>query len=142
MQSKLQGVRSVVFPTVQAARGNLTALELPEVVPFHVRRIFLVHHVSNSEVRGEHAHKKCWQLLISTTGTVTVDLSDGEMNETFILESPERGLLIPPLIWGTQRNFSSNAALLVLASEAFDPDDYLHSFQEFKDFRRENFNRI
>jgi hypothetical protein len=111
MQSKLQGVRSVVFPTVQAARGNLTALELPEVVPFHVRRIFLVHHVSNSEVRGEHAHKKCWQLLISTTGTVTVDLSDGEMNETFILESPERGLLIPPLIWGTQRNFSSNAAL-------------------------------
>jgi UDP-2-acetamido-3-amino-2,3-dideoxy-glucuronate N-acetyltransferase len=142
MQSKLQGVRLVVFPTVQAARGNLTALELPEVVPFHVRRIFLVHHVSNSEVRGEHAHKKCWQLLISTTGTVTVDLSDGEMNETFILESPERGLLIPPLIWGTQRNFSSNAALLVLASEAFDPDDYLHSFQEFKDFRRENFNRI
>lgn len=142
MQSKLQGVRLVVFPTVQAARGNLTALELPEVVPFHVRRIFLVHHVSNSEVRGEHAHKKCWQLLISTTGTVTVDLSDGEMNENFILESPERGLLIPPLIWGTQRNFSSNAALLVLASEAFDPDDYLHSFQEFKDFRRENFNRI
>jgi UDP-2-acetamido-3-amino-2,3-dideoxy-glucuronate N-acetyltransferase len=140
MQSKLQGVRLVVFPTVQAARGNLTALELPEVVPFHVRRIFLVHHVSNSEVRGEHAHKKCWQLLISTTGTVTVDLSDGEMNETFILESPEKGLLIPPLIWGTQRNFSSNAALLVLASEAFDPDDYLHSFQEFKDFRRENFN--
>jgi dTDP-4-dehydrorhamnose 3,5-epimerase-like enzyme len=142
MQSKLQGVRLVVFPTVQAARGNLTALELPEVVPFHVRRIFLVHHVSNSEVRGEHAHKKCWQLLISTTGTLTVDLSDGEMNETFILESPEKGLLIPPLIWGTQRNFSSNAALLVLASEAFDPDDYLHSFQEFKDFRRENFNRI
>ena len=141
MQSKLQGVRLVVFPTVQAARGNLTALELPEVVPFHVRRIFLVHHVSNSEVRGEHAHKKCWQLLISTTGTLTVDLSDGEMNETFILESPERGLLIPPLIWGTQRNFSSNAALLVLASEAFDPDDYLHNFQEFKDFRRNNPNK-
>jgi dTDP-4-dehydrorhamnose 3,5-epimerase-like enzyme len=142
MKSELEGVRLISLPTVQAARGNLTALELPELVPFEVRRIFLVHRVSNSEVRGEHAHKKCWQLLISTTGTVMVDLSDGEVNETFILDSPERGLLIPPLIWGTQYNFSTNATLLVLASEAFDPDDYLHNFQEFKDFRRENFNRI
>jgi len=142
MKSELEGVRLISLPTVQAARGNLTALELPEVVPFEVRRIFLVHRVSNSEVRGEHAHKKCWQLLISTTATVMVDLSDGEVNETFILDSPERGLLIPPLIWGTQYNFSTNATLLVLASEAFDPDDYLHNFQEFKDFRRENFNRI
>jgi dTDP-4-dehydrorhamnose 3,5-epimerase-like enzyme len=142
MKSELEGVRLISLPTVQAARGNLTALELPELVPFEVRRIFLVHRVSNSEVRGEHAHKKCYQLLISTTGTVMVDLSDGEVNETFILDSPERGLLIPPLIWGTQYNFSTNATLLVLASEAFDPDDYLHNFQEFKDFRRENFNRI
>ena len=82
MKSELEGVRLISLPTVQAARGNLTALELPEVVPFEVRRIFLVHRVSNSEVRGEHAHKKCWQLLISTTGTVMVDLSDGEVNET------------------------------------------------------------
>jgi dTDP-4-dehydrorhamnose 3,5-epimerase-like enzyme len=142
MKSELEGVRLISLPTVQAARGNLTALELPELVPFEVRRIFLVHRVSNSEVRGEHAHKKCCQLLISTTGTVMVDLSDGEVKETFILDSPERGLLIPPLIWGTQYNFSTNATLLVLASEAFDPDDYLHNFQEFKDFRREIFNRI
>jgi hypothetical protein len=142
MKSELEGVRLISLPTVQAARGNLTALELPELVPFEVRRIFLVHRVSNSEVRGEHAHKKCCQLLISTTGTVMVDLSDGEVNETFILDSPERGLLIPPLIWGTQYNFSTNATLLVLASEAFDPDDYLHNFQELKDFRREIFNRI
>ena len=141
MKSELEGVDFISFPTVQAVRGNLTALELPDVVPFEVRRIFLVHHVSNSEVRGEHAHKKCWQLLISTTGKVMVDLSDGEMNKTFILDTPEKGLLIPPLIWGTQYNFSTNAALLVLASEAFDPDDYLHNFQEFKDFRRNNPNK-
>jgi len=141
MKSELKDVRLISFPTVQAKRGNLTALELPQVVPFAVRRIFLVHNVSNLEVRGEHAHKKCWQLLISTTGTVMVDLSDGEVDETFALDSPEKGLLIPPLIWGTQYNFSTNSALLVLASEAFDPDDYLHNFQEFKDFRRNNLNK-
>ena len=135
MKSKLEGVSLISFLTVKAARGNLTALELPEVVPFQVRRIFLVYGVSKTEVRGEHAHKKCWQLLISTTGTVTVDLRDEETKETFELDTPEKGLLIPPLIWGTQYRFSENANLLVLASEAFDADDYINDFEEFKSLR-------
>ena len=61
MFSKVQGVKLVTLPTVQAVRGDLTVLELPQIVPFDVTRIFLVHHVSDLEVRGEHAHKKCWQ---------------------------------------------------------------------------------
>ena len=50
MQSKIQGVKLVSLPTVQAARGDLTALELPQIVPFEVKRIFLVHHVSDLEI--------------------------------------------------------------------------------------------
>jgi UDP-2-acetamido-3-amino-2,3-dideoxy-glucuronate N-acetyltransferase len=135
MNSKLEGVSLLSFTTFLGDRGNLTALELPQVVPFLVKRIFLVHQVSNTEIRGEHAHKNCWQLLIATTGSVAVDVTDGEVKETHKLESPKKGLLIPPLIWGTQYNYSTNAALLVLASEAFDPDDYIHDFEEFKIFR-------
>jgi dTDP-4-dehydrorhamnose 3,5-epimerase-like enzyme len=135
MKSKLEGVDLISFPTVLAARGHLTALELPKVVPFSVKRIFLIYGVSNTEVRGEHAHKECWQLLLATSGSVNVELSNGELNESFILEKPDQGLLIPPLIWGTQYNFSSNANLLVLASEAYDPDDYIHDFEEFQNLR-------
>jgi len=51
MSNKLEGVALISFPTVLAERGNLTALELPEVVPFHVKRIFLVHNVSNRNSR-------------------------------------------------------------------------------------------
>ena len=137
MSNKLEGVMLISFPTVLAERGNLTALELPEVVPFHVKRIFLVHKVSNTEIRGEHAHKNCWQLLLATTGSVMVDVTDGELKESYQLDSPEEGLLIPPLIWGTQYNFSANAALLVLASEAFDAGDYLHNFEDFKAYRKD-----
>ncbi len=57
MKSNVPGVELKDLPTVLAERGNLTALELPELVPFHVKRIFMVHHVSNLEIRGEHAHK-------------------------------------------------------------------------------------
>jgi UDP-2-acetamido-3-amino-2,3-dideoxy-glucuronate N-acetyltransferase len=136
MKSKLEGVDLISFPTVLAARGHLTALELPKVVPFSVKRIFLIHEVSNTEVRGEHAHKICWQLLIATTGSVYVDLSDGELQETFKLDKPVEGLLIPPFTWGTQYNFSRNTALLVLASEAYDPEDYIHDYQEFRNLKR------
>jgi UDP-2-acetamido-3-amino-2,3-dideoxy-glucuronate N-acetyltransferase len=136
MNIKLEGVSLLSFKTFLGDRGNLTALELPQVVPFPVKRIFLVHQVSDTEIRGEHAHKKCWQLLIATTGSVVVDVTDGYLKETHKLESPNKGLLIPPLIWGTQYNYSTNAALLVLASEAFDPDDYIHDFEEFKLFRK------
>jgi hypothetical protein len=138
VQSKVQGVKLVSLPTVQAARGDLTALELPQIVPYEVKRIFLVHHVSDFEIRGEHAHKKCWQFLIATAGSITVDVTDGKFKETFLLNNPAQGLLIPPLVWGTQYNYSSGGSLLVLASEKFDPEDYLHNFEEFLEYRELN----
>ena len=138
MRSKVQGVLLVSLPTVQAARGDLTALELPEIIPFEVKRVFLVHHVSDLEIRGEHAHKKCWQFLIAAAGTITVDVTDGRIKETYILDRPDKGLLSPPLTWGTQYNYSSDGSLLVLASERFDPEDYLHNFEEFLYYRETN----
>ena len=136
MINDLESAGLISFPTVLAARGNLTVLELPKVVPFSVKRIFVVHQVSNTEVRGEHAHKKCWQLLIATSGSIKIDLSDGDNVETFNLISPEMGLIIPPLIWGSQYDYSLNSSLLVLASEAYEEDDYLHDFGEFKKYRQ------
>ena len=138
MQSRVQGVKLVSLPTVQAARGDLTALELPQIVPYEVKRIFLVHHVSDLEIRGEHAHKKCWQFLIAAAGSITGDVTDGKIKETFLLDNPAQGLLIPPLVWGTQYNYSSDGSLLVLASEKFDPEDYLHNFEEFLEYRELN----
>jgi dTDP-4-dehydrorhamnose 3,5-epimerase-like enzyme len=136
MNNNISEVKLINLPTVQAARGDLTALELPKIIPFPVKRIFLVHHVSDFEVRGEHAHKKCWQFLIAAAGSITVDVNDGEVTETFLLNEPTKGLLIPPLIWGTQYNYSPNGSLLVLASEEFDPDDYLHNYDEFRKYRK------
>jgi UDP-2-acetamido-3-amino-2,3-dideoxy-glucuronate N-acetyltransferase len=133
---KVPGVNLINMPSVKEDRGKLTALELVEIVPFYVKRIFIISQVSNFEIRGKHAHKKCWQFLISTSGSVTVDVSDGVVNETYVLNKPDVGLLIPPLIWGAQYNFTEGSSLLVLASERFDPSDYLNNFEEFKEFRR------
>lgn len=135
---KVPGVKLINIPSVKEDRGKLAALELVEMVPFYVKRIFLVSQVPSFEIRGEHAHKKCWQFLISTSGSITVDVSDGVVKETFLLNKPDVGLLIPPLIWGVQYNFSEGSSLLVLTSERFDPNDYLNNFEDFREFRRTN----
>ena len=44
------------------------------------------------------------------------------------------GLYMPPLIWGTQYNYSRDALLLVFASDYYDPDDYIRDYNEFLTF--------
>jgi hypothetical protein len=51
-------------------------------------------------------------VLIATSGSV-------------VLNSPDRGLYIPPLTWGNQFQFSNDAVLLVLASHEYDDADYI-----------------
>ena len=136
MNTKISDVKLISFHTVKAARGNLSAIELPQIIPFEVKRLFLVYNVENSEIRGEHAHKECWQFLIASSGAVDVEVFDGFEKQIYHLNSPDKGLLIPPMIWGTQFNYSLGGVLLVLASDSFDPKDYIHDVNEFIQIKR------
>lgn len=112
-------------------RGNLAALEFDSQCPFTPKRLFLVHGVPNKSVRGEHAHFKCHQFLIAATGSVTVSVDDGKSRGSIVLDSPSIGLYIPPLIWGSQYQFSNDAALIVLASHNYDDADYIRDYSAY-----------
>ena len=56
---------------------------------------------------------------------------DGTSREVVLLDKPNLGLHMPPLTWGAQYDFSSDAVLLVLASNRYDEDDYIHDYEEF-----------
>jgi hypothetical protein len=47
------------------------------------------------------------------------------------LESPDKGLHLPSMIWGTQYKYSRDAVLLVLASLTYDAGDYIRDYDEF-----------
>jgi len=47
------------------------------------------------------------------------------------LESPATGLYLPAMTWATQFRYSADAVLLVLASDLYDPDDYIRDYDEF-----------
>jgi len=107
-------------------RGNLTVIE--NVLPFGIRRIFYIYGVDSS-VRGRHRHKKTRQAAICLKGKCTVFSTDGKEKKIFVLNSPSQCLVLEPVDWHKMYDFSSDAILMVLASEAFDQNDYI--FEEY-----------
>ncbi|MBI2706131.1 MAG: WxcM-like domain-containing protein [Actinobacteria bacterium] len=127
-------VRLVVLPTYTDLRGDLTVAELEQVLPFTPRRFFIVHDVPGRDVRGEHAHKRCHQFLLCARGSVRLLVDDGSQRAEMLLDRPSVGMYIPPGIWGSQYDFADGSVLAVFASEPYDPDDYLRTYEEFLAF--------
>jgi hypothetical protein len=63
-------------------------------------------------------------------------LDDGKVKRTFLLNRPYQGLLVVPGIWRTLDDFSSGSVCLVLASEKYDPEDYIRNYGEFLKYKR------
>lgn len=128
----ITGVDVDTLPVIHDMRGDLLAREVGRGLPFKPERVFVILNVPTKEVRGEHAHKECHQLLICLKGSVTCLVDSGDERAEYCLDSPETALHIPPMVWGTQYRYSSDAVLMVLASHAYDPDDYIREYAQFQ----------
>jgi serine acetyltransferase/dTDP-4-dehydrorhamnose 3,5-epimerase-like enzyme len=131
MKSIVEGVTIARVPMVKDLRGNLSARQVDAGIPFAPKRYFVVMDVPSKEVRGEHAHRTCQQLLTCLRGSVNVVVDDGVNREEFVLDNPELALYLPPMVWGIQYKYSADASLLVLASENYDPADYIRDYEQF-----------
>ena len=116
------------------SRGELSFGQYSKHIPFKPTRFFYIKEVPNNIMRGQHAHKVCQQFLIALNGSIDVFLDDGEDSILVNLNSSRLGLYIPKQIWGVQYSFTSDAILLVLASDNYDEFDYLNDYSEFKNF--------
>jgi UDP-2-acetamido-3-amino-2,3-dideoxy-glucuronate N-acetyltransferase len=116
------------------SRGSLFIAEHPIGLPFTPQRLFIVADVPAGESRGNHAHRTCHQFLICTSGTVDVVITypDGRPDETHTLDAPNRGVHIRPLTWSSQHYRTHDAVLIVLASEAYDANEYINDANEYR----------
>lgn len=131
VETGVRGVRLFHLPKFGDARGDLSVGEFERNIPFRPKRYFVVYNVPSRETRGEHAHRRCHQFLVSIAGTCNVIVDDGSARREFTLDRPTLGIHIPPMIWGTQYNHSADAALLVFASDFYDPADYIRKYDDF-----------
>ena len=129
---RIAGARLLRMPQVVDLRGALSYGEYPKHLPFVPQRVFVVYDVPSKEVRGEHAHRELHQFLICVKGSCSVALDDGHVRDEVNLASPTIGLHLSPMIWGVQYNYSSDAVLLVLASDTYSADDYIRNYDEFQ----------
>jgi acetyltransferase-like isoleucine patch superfamily enzyme len=120
------------MPIFTDLRGSLSAGEIGKNLPFEPKRYFLVFNTPSKEVRGEHAHRTLEQFLVCAKGTVSLVVDNGENREELLLDSPEKGVHLPPMIWGIQYKYSEDAVLLVLASDVYHSDDYIRDYEEFR----------
>ncbi len=127
----VRGVDIYQFPSVSDPRGDLTVGEFERGFPFRPKRYFIISGVPSSEIRGEHAHRQCHQFLICAYGRCSVTVDDGTTRLEFQLNRPSIGIYVPPMIWGRQWQYSADAALLVFASEFYDPADYIREYDVF-----------
>jgi UDP-2-acetamido-3-amino-2,3-dideoxy-glucuronate N-acetyltransferase len=127
----IKGVRLFELPVIQDSRGSLSFAEYQESLPFLPKRYFIVFDVGEDQTRGGHAHKSVHQLLVCVRGSCLVSLDDGKARDEVSLDRPELALYIPPKIWATQSQFTQGAMLMVLASEKYDPNEYIKDYEVF-----------
>jgi len=128
---RVKGAALHVLPEIRDLRGTLTVGNFAREVPFTPKRYFMVYDVPSKHVRGEHAHRNCAQFLICVRGSVRVLVDDGTSREEVILDTPMCGLYVPATIWAAQYRHSSDAMLLVFASELYDSADYIRDYEVF-----------
>jgi len=118
--------------------GNITVIEENTQLPFDVKRVYYLYDVPGGGLRGGHSHRKLNQLIVAASGSFDVLLDDGINKKVVELNRPYYGLLVVPGIWRELMNFSSGAICLVLASEKYQPEDYIRDYNIFKDFKIRN----
>ena len=117
-------------------RGILDIAELHNFAEFETKRIYYISNVPENEARGSHAHKELNQIFFALAGSLKMTVTDGLITETVELMAHQKGYFLPSGHWRELKNFSNDAVCLVLASNYFDEKDYIHSFEEYLDWKQ------
>lgn len=128
---KVKGATLYRLSVIRDLRGALTFGEIDSPLPFPPKRYFTIFDVPGPNVRGEHAHRTLHEFLVCLRGACSVVVDDGSSREQVRLDAPDLGLHIAPMVWTVQYQYSSDAILLVLASEKYDASDYIRDYDEY-----------
>ena len=110
--NNLEDLELLDIPTIADTRGNLAVIE-KDILPYQVKRVYYLFDVPSDSFRGGHAHKEQLEFLIALSGSFTVTIDNGKSKKSFLLNKPNKGLLLPTGIWRELEDFSSGAICFV-----------------------------
>lgn len=125
-------VRMLEFKENGDARGHLVVAEGNKDIPFDIKRVFYIYGSDPCVVRGKHANRESEFVLINVAGTSKVRVIDTLGQESvYDLDRPHVGIYLPKMVWKEMYDFSEDSVLLVLASEHYDPLEYIRDYDEY-----------
>ena len=131
-------LKSFTFPSIieDKEQGILRIFE-SENLPFIVKRVFSVVNAKGESKRGQHAHKKCNQLICCVAGEVNLICDDGKTQiETFLSPNTE-AILVPSGVWAEQDYLKDNSVIIVFCDQSYDEQDYIRDYDEYLEWKKE-----
>ena len=122
--------RLVELPEHRDARGSLVVAEFGAALPFRVLRARWIHAVAPGATRGGHGHRATEQLFVAIAGSATMVIWDGREERRIVLDSPSKGLHVPPMIWTELHDFAPGTVVLLLSSTVYEEGDYVRERSE------------
>jgi hypothetical protein len=116
----------------QDDRGDLGVINVRDDYFKNFDRFFFTFNLKVNQTRGNHAHKREYQVLFAIQGIFQVSIECREGTFEIPLNSGSEGLLLPPLHWSTQTCLTDNAVLGAFATGEYDSSEYIHSISEFR----------
>lgn len=127
----------IELPKFTDPRGNLSFVEQWNHIPFEIKRTYWIYDVPGGENRGGHAFKLNQEFIVALSGAFDVIVDDGENKRIFTLNRSYYGLYVPAGLWRVMENFSTNSLALEFGSIHYDPNDYIHNYDEYLKMRRD-----
>jgi hypothetical protein len=124
-------IRKLHFPKIEDPRGNLSFFENNTQIPFEIVRTYWIYDVPGGQHRGSHAYYSMQEVIVALSGSFDVVLHDGAQQTVYSLNRSYYGLYIPPLIWRSLENFSTNALALIVTDKPFSEKEYIRDFKTF-----------
>jgi dTDP-4-dehydrorhamnose 3,5-epimerase-like enzyme len=132
----LEILKEIHVTTTLDNRGNLDVAEFQNIGKFETKRVYYISNVSENVARGAHAHKNLNQVFFAVAGSFSLKVTDGFNTETVELKAHKMGYYLPAGHWRDLDNFTNDAVCLVLASEHYDENDYIRSYEEFLEWKK------
>lgn len=126
----------IEIPDLGDHRGSLVVFESNKNIPFDLKRLYYIFDVKSDAPRGFHAHKELKQIAFCIKGKCKMLMDNGLEKQEVWIDQPNKGLLIPPMVWHEMHDFSDDCILLVIASDYYNESDYIREYEQFKNYSK------
>ncbi len=124
-------IKIIKFPKIEDFRGNLTFLEQGSHIPFDIKRVFWLYDIPGGKERKGYAYHNSKEIIIPLSGSLSVEVFNGEETTIYNLYEPNKGLFIPELTWRKITNFVTGSVCLIVSDTLLNNSKYIKDINEY-----------